>query len=305
MRKINLILVTGMKSFLLSTVVSLVATTGFTQSIPAGSRYLGQTPPGSTPKALPLFVNKGFFAAERIAISNDGRDIYYSEIKGYYPIRGENIKRYCFSGGKWTGPFNLFDGYAPALSITGDTMFFERKDLEIKSETYISVKSNSGWSNPVRILTKLNKAHYYQVTKNGNNYISSIAGNGLGLNDWCKVSINGSDTSATSLGNPLNTAGENLDFFISQDESFMIVTNRPALAISFRNSDGSWTNPINFGPKINFGLGSWGPWVTPDNKYLFYSTGTIADYSDVKVYWVRIDGVIDSIKNLNTPYPIQ
>jgi hypothetical protein len=282
---------------------SLFATVCFAQTNPMDSLYLGQTPPENIPKRFPLAVNQGFFAAERIAISNDGRDIYYSEIKGYYPIRGENIKRYSLSDGKWTGPIDLFMGYGPALSITGDTMYFERKDVENKSETYISVKSGSGWSNPKRILTRLDKAHYYQVTLNGNHYISSIAENGAGLNDWCRVIIKGLDTTAISLGRPLNTGGENLDFFVSVDESYMIVTNRPGLAISYRKNDGSWTNPRNFGPKIDFGLGSWGPWVTPDNKYLFYSTGTKPDYSDVSVYWVRIDGMIDSLKNTNlSPY---
>jgi hypothetical protein len=295
----------GLKSILMSAFLFLLTTTGFTQSIPAGSSYLGQTPPGNTPKALPLFVNQGFFAAERIAISNDGRDIYYSEIKGYYPISGENIKRYTFADGKWNGPFDLFVGFGPSLSLTGDTMYFEKKDAENKSMTYISVRSGSGWGNPKRILTKLDKAHYYQVTKKGNHYISSIAGNGAGLNDWSKVVFTGTDTTASSLGRPLNTGGDNLDFFVSKDESYMIVTNRPALAISYRKDDGSWTNPRNFGPKINFGLGSWGPWITPDNKYMFYSTGTKQDYSDVKVYWVRIDGVIDSLKTLSTAIPIK
>jgi hypothetical protein len=180
---------TGFKSILLSTLFSLLTTTGFTQSIPAGNRYLGQTPPGNTPKAFPLVVNEGFFAAERIAISNDGMDIYYSEIQGYYPIKGENIKRYTFSEGKWNGPFDLFTGYAPALSLTGDTMFIERKDAANKSMTYISVRNGSGWGNPKRILTKLDKAHYCQITKKGNHYISSIAGNGTGMNDWCPVKI--------------------------------------------------------------------------------------------------------------------
>ena len=147
----NLHFGTGLKSILLSAVFSFLANTGFTQSVTIGSNYLGQTPPGNTPKIFPLSVNQGFFAAERIAISNDSRDIYYSEIKGYYPIQGENIKKYRFSDGKWTGPFNLFEGYAPALSVTGDTMYFERKDLINNSETYISVKSSSGWGNPKRI----------------------------------------------------------------------------------------------------------------------------------------------------------
>jgi hypothetical protein len=43
---------------------------------------MGQTPPGNTPKIFPLSVKPGFFAAERIAISNDGKDIYYTEIQG-------------------------------------------------------------------------------------------------------------------------------------------------------------------------------------------------------------------------------
>ena len=296
MKTINLHFTIGLKPTLLFILFALLANTTLCQSIPASDLYLVQTPPGNTPKALPLFVKEGFFAAERIAISNDGRDIYYSEIKGYYPIRGENIKRYSYANGKWNGPFNLFDGYAPALSVTGDTLYFQRNDLETKSEVYMSVKSGPVWSDPKRILSKLNKPHYYQVTRNGNYFISSITGDGTGLNDWCQIIISGADTTASSLGRPLNTAGDNLDFFVSGDESFMIVTNRPLLAISYRKNDGTWTNPQNFGKNINFGLGSWGPWVTPDNKYLFYSTGTKPDYSDVAVYWVRIDSVIDSLK---------
>jgi hypothetical protein len=305
MKYINLHFVTGLKSILLSVVLSFPVNSCFTQSVTTESLYLGQTPPGNTPKIFPLSVNQGFFAAERIAISNDSRDIYYSEIQGYYPIRGENIKKYNFSDGKWTGPINLFDGYAPALSVTGDTMYFEKKDSKNNSETYIVVKKGPVWGNPKRILTGFDKAHYCQVTSNGNYYISSKSGGGAGLNDWGKVTITGADTVVSSLGRPLNTGGENLDFFVSRDESFMIVTNRPGLGISYRKDDGSWTNPRSFGPKIDFGLGSWGPYVTFDNKYLFYSTGTKMDYSDVHVYWVRIDGIIDSLKHTNlSPYII-
>lgn len=303
MKIFSLVSVRVLKLLLLIVGLLLYDTTGYSQSIPYGSLFYGQTPPGNSPKVFPLFVNKGFFAAERIAISNDGRDIYYSEIQGYYPIRGENIKRYNYVNGKWDGPTNLFEGYAPCLSLTGDTMFIERKDSKNKSLTFISVKRGSEWGNPKRILTKADKAHYYQATKKGSKYISSIAGNGAGLNDWCRVEISGTDTTAVSLGRPLNTGGENLDFYVSLDESYMIVTNRPGLAISYRKEDGSWTNPRFLGKKIDFGLGSWGPWVTSDNKYLFYSTGTKPDYSDVSIYWVRIDNIIDSLKKINqVPY---
>ena len=282
----------GLKSIILCFVLSCLATASFTQSLSGRYHYLGQTPPGNTPKVFPLLVEKGFFAAERIAVSSDGRDIYYSQIKGYYPNTGESIKKYHFSDGRWTGPVTVFEGFAaPALSLSGDTMY-----VEYNFETYFSCKNGSGWTKPRRILTELDSAHYYQVTQNGDYYISSKSGKGAGLSDWCRVAFSGSDTSALSLGKPLNTGKEELDFFVSRDESFMIVTNRPDLGISFRNDDGRWTNPVSLGPEINFGLASWGPWVTEDNKYLFFSTGTKADYSDVSIYWVRIDGVIDSLK---------
>jgi hypothetical protein len=296
-RKSNRQIDTVLKSLLISAVFSFMVNPGFAQLIPVDSLFLGQIPPCNKPEKFPLSVITGSFAAERIAISNDGRDIYYSEIKGYYPIRGENIKRYSYSDGKWKGPVKVFDGYAAALSVTSDTMYFERKDLEKNSEIYISVRSGKSWSDPKRILAGLERAHYCQLAGNGNYYISTKSGKGEGLNDWCRVIINGSDTTAVSLGRPLNTGGENLDFFVSRDESFMIVTNRPGLGISYRKDDGSWTNPRNFGPKIDFGLASWGPYVTADNKYLFYSTGTKPDYSDVGVFWVRIDGIIDSLKH--------
>jgi hypothetical protein len=292
MKKTNLKKVAVLKLIVMSIAFSFLANTCFTQPIPAGDLYLGQTPPGSSPKAFPLAVTPGFFAAERLAISNDGRDIYYSQLKGYYPNTGEAIKKYSFSNGKWNGPVTLFEGYAaPALSVTGDTMY-----IETNFETYITLKKGSRWSSPKRILRELDSAHYYQVTKNGNYYISTKSKYGAGLSDWCLLSKKGSDTIASSLGKPLNSAGEDLDFFVSWDESYIIVTNRPRLGISFKNDDGSWSKPQNFGPKIDFGIGSWGAFVTPDNKYMFYSTGTKRDYSDVHVYWVRIDRAIDSLR---------
>jgi len=265
----------------------------FGQSLPPAILYRGQTPPGNTPEIFPLSVKEGSFAAERIAISGDGREIYYSEIEGYYPVRGESIKRYSFSDGKWVGPEILFEGFiAPALSISGDTMYVQKN-----SETYLSVKSNTGWTEPLRILTELNAAHYYQITGKGNRYVSSIPEKGEGGFDWCRVTHN-SVPEAMSLWKPLNSGADNLDFFVARDESFIITTSPGGLCISFPQKDGSWSDPMNLGPTINFGLGMWGPCVSEDGRYLFYSTGTKPDYSDVYVYRVRIDEMIDQFRHM-------
>jgi len=276
----------------------LLANICFAQTIPYDSLYLGQIAPDDNPKVFQLEVSPQHFPAERIAISNDGKEIFYSEIKSYYPISSARIKKYSYSGGKWTGPFTLFEDYcASVLSVTGDTLYFENGTFE----SYFSVKKELIWSVPKMFSSNLDSAHYLQVTNSGNYYISSKPKNTIGLADWCQLNFTTSDTTAVGLGMPLNTAWNNLDFFVSRDESFMIVTTPFGLSISYPKTDGGWTNPRNLGAKINFGLGMWGPYVTNDNKYLFYTTGTKPDYSDVKVYWVRVDGLIDSLKHTNIP----
>ncbi len=48
-----------------------------------------------------------------------------------------------------------------------------------------------------------------------------------------ELKLTGSDATVSSLGRPLNTSGEDLDFFVSRDESFMIATNRPRISHKF------------------------------------------------------------------------
>jgi len=287
-----------MKTIYITFFVLLLVNAGIAQTIRVDSLYLGQIVPGAIPKVFKLQVTPEHFAAERIAVSNDGKEIYYSEIKSYYPINSARIKNYRFTDGKWAGPFILFEDFcSPALSSTGDTMYFENGT----AQSYFSIRKDSTWSVPKRILSKVEPAHYLQVSNKGDYYISSKPENTVGLSDWGKLMFTDSDTTAVGLGTPLNTAWDNLDFFIALDESFIIVTTPFGLSISYPKKDGNWTNPRNLGATINFGLGMWGPYVTHDNKYLYYTTGTKPDYTDVNMYWVRIDGLIDSLKYTNIP----
>jgi hypothetical protein len=291
-----------MKNYALSILLLLLSGSLVFSQVPPDSLYLGQTPPGVVPQIFQLPVDPDYFAAERIAISNDGTEILYTELKGY-PAGSPVIKHWVYTGNHWTGPFALFTGYlAPGFSVSSDTVFFQDGDTPFK--TYRSIRAGSDWSNPSRMLAQLNSAHYLQVTNNENYYISTQPGLTLGANDWCRLSFNEGDTTATSLGLPLNTAANNLDFFIARDESFMILA-RPGvgLFISYHHTNGTWTNPKNLGPVINWGLGMWGPYVTPDHKYLFYTTGTNPNYSDTHIYWARVDGLIDSLRQTNfIPY---
>jgi|ERR1022692_138294 hypothetical protein len=91
------------------------------------------------------------------------------------------------------------------------------------------------------------------------------------------------------------------DFFIARDESYMIVSANETkdfeceLYISFRKADKTWTIPVSLGPLINDGVAHrWGEYVTPDNKYLFYSRGT--SEKDCAIYWVRFDRLLETLR---------
>ena len=267
------------------------------QPIPKDSMYLGQSAPGNSPKAFNLEVTHGTFAAERIAISKDGSEIFYSEVKGYYPITGDKIRYYKYENNKWSKPQILFEGFSgPALSLTEDTLFVEHE-----YKMYFSVRQKSGWSAPKPFFSSVESAHYLQVTNKGNFYVSSKSASSVGALDWSKIQIIGKDTVVKSLGFPVNRVVDDQDFFIAKDESYMITCPQGPVCITYPDGKGGWFNGRYLNNKINFGISGWGAYVSPDGKYLFYTTGTKMDYSDVYVYWLSIGNIVDSMKNANLP----
>jgi len=267
------------------------------QPIPKDSLYLGQTAPNSDPKAFNLEVTPGTFAAERIAISKDGSEIYYSEIKSYYPIIGDKIRYYKYENNKWSKSQLLFEGFfGPAFSLTGDTLFVEHEH-----NMYFSVRKKTGWSSPKPFFSSIEFAHYLQVTNKGNFYVSANSASSVGASDWSKIQLTGKDTVAKSLGFPINRVVDDQDFFIAKDESYMITCPQGPVCISYPDGKGGWFNGRYLNKKINFGISGWGVYVSPDGRYLFYTTGTKMDYSDVHVYWVSMGNIVDSMKNTNLP----
>lgn len=292
-----------MKMIILSMLCLVLIKTGFSQPIPTDSLYLGQTPPGNTPKIFKLPVDPGYISQDRIAITNDGKKLFYLES----PISSGNgkLKYFSYTDNKWTGPFKLpFENYwGVGLSNGEDTMFIQKNNPDYQHpQAHISVFNGTEWNNPKTILTSFSVAHYLQITKNNHCYIAAKPSeSSKGGTDWALLSITGSDTSAVSLGLPLNTAGDEGDFCVSKDDSFMIF-NRTNEMVSFHKKDGSWTNPKTLGSKVSSKPGRWGTYISPDNKYLFYTCYTTGP-TNTYVYWVRIDNLIDSLKRTNfIPY---
>lgn len=282
------------------------------QPIPFDSLYLGETPPGNIPKLFkPTRISKdGFCIIERFAISDNGEEIMFNEMKFDRSI--SRLISCTYINGKWNEPVSLFENlFAPSLSPDGNILYM-LKFAQNNTETWYTQKNGSSWNSP-QLFTNLQvDLYYFQLTGKGNYFAAnSVSDGNLGNLDICKVIKNGTSLKFINLGRPINTDNNDGEFFISRDESFIILGanesisgNNRDLYISFRKKDSTWTNPKSLGVLINDGTDKWGPYVTVDNKYLFYSRTLLTlDPTKYNTYWVKIDNLLDSLKHTNfEPY---
>ena len=297
-----------MKTLIFLIITSALLNTCLAQSIPTDSLYLGQIPPGYEPKIFVLPVNGNLRPIERITISSDGKEIYFGQLNTYPPTVTK-IFSYRYTDNRWQGPTELFSGFAAPALTTNDSILFMQASITYDiARTYYTRKISSGWSVPVEMFHFSQQSHYTQSTSLNNIYISTNF-QGSTLRDVGKVIINGADTTVMSIGLPINTSLDESDFFVARDESFIIHARHSSsvtgdLYISYKKTGGGWTNSKSLGSHINYPTPTWeyGPFVTQDNKYLFFTRGANA-WNSYSTYWVKIDNIIDSLRYTNfVPY---
>lgn len=101
---------------------------------------------------------------------------------------------------------------------------------------------------------------------------------------------NGKYGKIRNMGNKINKSAEECDPFVDPQERYILymVKKSPLclggfdLFISFKKKDGSWSEGVNLGPKINSTSLDMYPRVSPDGKYLFFSSKRSGN---MKIYW--------------------
>jgi len=256
---------------------------------------LGETPPGDTPVPFPLPASPGNFAAERIAISHDRRTIYYTELNGYNAGTFSRLMVLTCKGASWSSPSLVLSGrglLAPAFASGEDGLLLDGK---------ITSRGSQGWAEPTAFRHG-EKCHYLQQTKTGRFYFS-IANREETEWDIVRAAVPGSGAADEKLG--LNIAmhppfaGFGMDYYIAPDEAYMILMLSGArdfpcsgasdLFITFSDLEGHWTKPRSLGAAVNppgANEWRWGPCVTDDGKYLFFTRDT---GRGTHVYWMRFD----------------
>jgi len=262
--------------------------------------YLGQKPPGRIPEIFaPGIVSTELHEHSIPSFSPDGKQLlWYSQFldDGGFPSKVIGIKNI---DGVWTVP----DFFAPISFVNSSSAFFSpdgkriyftsKGDNKEKSygghDIWYIEKTGTGWTSPENMGLPVNGSAietYATFTNNKTIYfMREIDPETHKYGIYRSELIDGKYQTPELLPESINT--EYLDWtpFIDPDESYLLFSShRPTgngdgngdLYISYKNSDNTWTDPVNLGPTINDPQSQERfPYVSPDGKYLFFASNKL------------------------------
>ncbi len=231
------------------------------------------------------------------AFTPDGKTIYFVRSTPNFSLWTILVSR--FEKGKWRtpeiAPFSgQYSDADPFITSDGSRFYFISNRPVVSKSTpdldiWVMEKTAAGWSEPKNVGVPINSSGsewYPTVAANGTIYFGSDREGGRGRTDIYRSRfVNGKYTEAENLGDAINTQFNEFEPLIAPDESYVIfmaggrADGRGGfdLYISY-NRNGAWTKPGNLGDKINSSGNEYSPTISPDGKYLFWtSTRGFAD----------------------------
>jgi hypothetical protein len=230
-----------------------------------------------------------------LAFTPDGRTLYL--IRNTPDFRHWTIVVSHHDSGRWSvpevAPFSgRYNDADPAFSADGRTLFFistrpidgkgaERADTEI----WRMQRKGEGWGEPEHLarLSSDRDEWFPTVAANGTLYFGSERPGGHGGCDiWRSRLVDGEYAEPENLGEPLNTAANEVEPFIAPDESYLIVAAGHPEGLGFYDlyvsypCAGAWTKLEHLRGDINSTGWDFAPKVTPDGRYLFFASNRSA-----------------------------
>lgn len=229
------------------------------------------------------------------AFTPDGKTCYFSKsiLRFYLDI----ICYTEYKDGKWQtpkiAPFSgTYRDFNPVLSPDGKKMVFTsnrpvngqlKKDYDI---WMVEKKADNTWSDPIHLDTTINSPydeHFASIAASGTIYFSSNRPGALGgegdADFYYAKWENGHYTTAVHLTDSVSTSSYELDCLIAPDESFLLMGayGRPDGYGSYdiyisKKINGKWQPSRNLGPIVNTAFRDYSPRISPDGKYLFFTS---------------------------------
>ncbi len=272
--------------------------------------YMGQEPPGLTPKVFaPGLVSLPNRCEHGLCFSKDGQECYLAVRAADWSSARIMVMRY--ENGQWTSPvqaaFSDMQSLCPSLADGDQTLYFNRS-----MDVWRVRRTVQGWSQPEIVAAPASSTQAEwscHISSLGNLWICSHRPGGAGGCDvWRVSSVGGQFTEATNL-RILNASSSDCQPVPGPNEDYVVFhSDRPGglggvdLYVGFADGLGGWTAPRNLGPMINSSKNDAVPSLSPDHKVLFFSRDDTP--TDTNIYWVRVEAFLPDpngpIYNLST-----
>lgn len=272
------------------------------------TNYLEGTHPGSAPTIFaPNIVSIKGRLEHGISFSPDGKELAFGLLnkvdfsgKVFYSKRVNK---------NWTEPIvfqTLKDEsvFLPYFSPDGRSMLFTKSSANANNyltDVWVINKNNDIWNGPKKMeapISSLTREATACMTLDNTIYFSSNR-NGNGLADIYVSRLDNGDYSNVERIDAVSTERDEESVFISSDESYMIFSryvtddNPPDLFISYRDAKKNWSNPELLDTTINTADWERRPFVTIDNKRLFFTKLIVNQdvVTESDIYWVNTQKV--------------
>lgn len=195
-----------------------------------------------------------------------------------------------FEKGKWQPaemlPFSgEYRDSDPVISVDGKTLYFvsdrPAKGLEPNRFHAWAVEwTAKGWKNLHALSGPVNEqgnTEFISFAANGNLYFSSDR-NGKSFDVYRSRLVNGEYQAAENLGPAVNDGRYTIEVFVAPDESYILLGSfaqdslgNADIYVSY-NRNGAWSKPVNLGPTINTRARDYSARISPDGKYMVFSS---------------------------------
>ena len=221
----------------------------------------------------------------------DGKEFYFTKSvpqSYFYMICESRLKN-----GKWSepeaAPFSgRYRDFDAVISPDGSKLFFiSDRPVHGKSKVDYDIwmveRLPSGWSEPQHLGSPINtdgSEWFASVSRNGTLYFAADRSGGFrNTHIYRSRFVNGKYSEPEKLSNAINSESIETEPYIAPDESFLLFSSYGRkdgsgdwdIYISY-NQNGEWTNARNLGPKVNTSARDYSPRLTPDGKYLFFTS---------------------------------
>jgi hypothetical protein len=256
--------------------------------------YLGQEPPGHTPRLFaPGIVSTGLLDRD-IAMMPDGSEIYFGVAGPGYAFSSVMMTR-RLPDGSWTEPeVASFVAPYPAhdleafIAPDGRRVFFLSDRVPPgaegpagNSDIWVADRAGDGWGEPRNLGAPVcteDQEYFPSVTRDGTLYFTRQKRGEANFIYRSRL-VGGAYTEPERLPSQVNSGRTRFNAFVAPDESYLIlsVIGRPDAIgqsdyyVCFRTPDDVWSEPVNLGPAVNVpDAQGYSPYVSPDGRYFFF-----------------------------------